>query len=143
MRYFRDFPQVVAVILTVATLAGCASHGGVAAGTAAEGQTPVEGRVDQPAELIDCEDFGSPEPLAGERFVVVTVPLVVGPAGTVKQVGTPRARRGVRTRDVLDRAVSLARTCVFEPAELDGRRVEDRVEVRFRIAREVNGAHDT
>jgi hypothetical protein len=104
------------------------------------GEAPIE----QPAQLIDCRDFTSPDPDLGREFAVVTVPVVVKPDGAVGDVGTPRANRSPRDQRVLDRAVSLARSCLFEPASRDGTPVNSRVDVQFRLAvgnlREVIGS---
>jgi len=88
---------------------------------------------DQPPTLIDCADFNSPQPDLSRDFVEVVVPIRVDASGEVTQAGAPRASRQTSDRELLDRAVSLARSCSFEPATADGDPVPGRTEVRFRL----------
>lgn len=122
--------RVLVAFTLLVVVTGC---GTAAAPTPANSPTPaVTGPVDRSAELIDCEDYPSPDDALGDDFVIVTVPLVVTSDGTVDNVGPPRSGRSGR-REILDRAVSLARSCVFAPAIRDGHTVPDRIDVQFRL----------
>lgn len=87
----------------------------------------------QPPALVDCADFTSPESDLSRQFVDVVVPVVVDESGSVTGTGAPRASRSRSDRQLLDRAVSLARSCSFEPAMSGGSPVPGRTEVRFRL----------
>ena len=131
MNHFIDSAVALGAILAVVAVTGCATSGAVEDGDLPEGRIFGASQVDQPARLIACGGYTPPA-----RFLPVlgvTVPVIVGPDGTVKQVGTPRSRSSGQHPDVLDRGVSLARSCVFEPAALDGRPVTVRDEVHFRF----------
>ena len=116
-------------------VAGCSTSRAVEGGDLAAERIFGRGQVDQPALRIACGDYSAPAPSSPR--LLVTVPVVIGSDGTVKQVGTPRVRAS-RPEDqhLIDRAVALALACVFEPAELDGRRVTVRDEVRFGLSRQ-------
>jgi len=87
----------------------------------------------QPPTLIDCADFNSPETDLSREFVDVVVPVRVDASGSVAHAGAARASRQATDRQLLDRAVSLARSCSFEPATSNGNPVPARTEVRFRL----------
>jgi hypothetical protein len=125
--------QICATALVFGMTAGCASAPNREAST---GPTPNEtdAFAEQSAELIDCSAYPAPETDPGAEFVIVTVPIEVGADGAATGVGVPQAGRTHRSQDVLDRAVSLARSCMFEPATVNGHPVADRVDVQFRLS---------
>ena len=130
---------VLGVILLAAT--GCASS------AFAEGlSTPQE--VDEPARILFCpgllwgRDFPRVDPdrvsgIVGATGVIVEVPIVIGVDGTVLDVGSPSSSRFVpqgffqRSTEFHGDALHLARGCLFEPAQLDGRPVPLRGSVIF------------
>jgi len=123
---------LVSALLITTTAAGCATGPGVE--SPAVSSSGADTAVSyQPAELIDCDYLPSPDPDPRAGFVIVTVPVDVDPEGAVERVGAPRAPRGRNNQRVLDRAVALARSCVFEPATRAGNQVSDRAEVQFRL----------
>ncbi len=113
----------VLVVFTVTT--GCATASHPVSRDAPEAVTPPT--------LIECADFNSPETDLSREFVDVVVPVRVSASGSVIRAGAPRASRQSADRQLLDRAISLAQSCHFEPATSDGERVAATTDVRFRM----------
>ena len=126
-------PRFGVAVLAVLAVACASAPDDHSAGSIHDGVI-LSPSVDHPAQLVDCHDFPASDPDPDHAYLFVTVPVLVGPDGNVRQVGTPRADRAASSQQILDRAVALARSCTFEPATIDQRPVSDRVDVRFRMS---------